>query len=252
MSSGYVLGFSNNTFSEFVGDSVKRDIYSKLYDRGSGSKAHRLRKFWEIEPNFVVAKLLGDLLDIAKIEQPSLKDDSLFEECKHIVERLRQGAPVEALTELSEELEERDFERLVKAIRNSIDNNEPEEGLDRLHTFVTKYLRTICVKRGIETEKDKPLHSLMGEYIKAVRAEGAIDTVMTERILKSSISNLEAFNTVRNNHSLAHDNPILNYNESLLIFTNVVSSIRFIQSLERPHKPEEELASAEDEDDLPF
>ena len=32
---------------------------------------------------------------------------------------------------------------------------------------------------------------------------------MTMRILKSSISVLEAFNDVRNSQSLAHDNPVL-------------------------------------------
>lgn len=56
--------------------------------------------------------------------------------------------------------------------------------------------------------------------------------VLTERILKSSISVLEAFNDVRNNKSLAHDNPILNYEESLLIFNHVAASIRFIKALE--------------------
>ncbi|MFB0387390.1 abortive infection family protein [Xanthomonas euvesicatoria] len=55
---------------------------------------------------------------------------------------------------------------------------------------------------------------------------------MTERILKSSISVLETFNDVRNNKSLAHDNPILNYEESLLIFNHVAASVRFIKSLE--------------------
>jgi hypothetical protein len=55
---------------------------------------------------------------------------------------------------------------------------------------------------------------------------------MTARILKSSISVLEAFNDVRNNKSLAHDNPILNYDEALLIFNHVTSSVRFLRSLE--------------------
>ena len=50
--------------------------------------------------------------------------------------------------------------------------------------------------------------------------------------MKSSISILEAFNDVRNNKSLAHDNPILNYEESLLIFSHVAASVRFIKSLE--------------------
>jgi hypothetical protein len=43
---------------------------------------------------------------------------------------------------------------------------------------------------------------------------------------------MESFNKVRNERSFAHDNPILNYNESVLIFNNVVSSIKFIQSIE--------------------
>jgi hypothetical protein len=54
----------------------------------------------------------------------------------------------------------------------------------------------------------------------------------TDRILKSSISVLEAFNDVRNEQSLAQDNPVLNYDESLLIFNHVANSIRFLKNLE--------------------
>jgi hypothetical protein len=61
---------------------------------------------------------------------------------------------------------------------------------------------------------------------------GHLESVMAERILKSSISVLESFNDVRNNKSLAHDNPILNYEESLLIFNHVAASVRFIKALE--------------------
>jgi hypothetical protein len=76
---------------------------------------------------------------------------------------------------------------------------------------------------------------------------------MTERILKGSISLLEAFNDVRNNQSFAHDNTILNYNESVLIFNNVASAIRFLQSIEaseaEPKIPDQELPSW---DEIPF
>ena len=50
--------------------------------------------------------------------------------------------------------------------------------------------------------------------------------------MKASISILEAFNEVRNNQSFAHDNNILNYHESILIFNNVASAIKFLQSME--------------------
>ena len=55
---------------------------------------------------------------------------------------------------------------------------------------------------------------------------------MSESILKSSISVLDAFNDVRNNRSFAHDNDILNYSESLLIFRNICAVVSFLQELE--------------------
>jgi hypothetical protein len=72
---------------------------------------------------------------------------------------------------------------------------------------------------------------------------------MTERILKSSIAVLEAFNNVRNNQSFAHDNPLLNYNESILILNNVSNTIKFIESVE---KDIARMEKQEDWEDLPF
>lgn len=71
-----------------------------------------------------------------------------------------------------------------------------------------------------------------------MKANGNIDSEMTERILKSSIANMEAFNHVRNKQSYAHDNHVLNYSEAMLIFGHVTSSIRFINELECDNKPE--------------
>jgi len=139
-------------------------------------------------------------------------------------------------------------------VRESIDKNEPELALDRLHTFLVKYLRVVCQKYGIATEKEKPLHSLIGEYTKHLKSKGLIESQMAERILKSSISTFEAFNQVRNDLSLAHDNPILSYAESLLIFNHVASTIRFITSIEDvSNSSPDTIAGGIDEiDDLPF
>lgn len=250
MSDGYVLGFSNRTFQEFVADSVGRDIYSGKYDYASCSKANLLRRFWELEPNHVVGKLVSDLIELAKEYG---KEQALIDKCSRISERLLQGAPIQAIDEIGEELSEKGFELLIRSIRTSIDNNEPQSGLDRLHTFVTKFLRRVCEDNGIAAAKDKPLHSLLGEYIKRLKADGMIETVMTERILKSSLANLEAFNAVRNDHTFAHDNPLLNYDESLLIFNSVTSCVRFIQALERKKRNTgAEENGPETGDDVPF
>lgn len=232
MGSGYVLDFTDRTFREFIADTTGRDIFDQKYDYASGSKANRLRAFWRDEPNPVVGKVLTALLDRCKKTSDDKDEPILDKECRRIAARLFQDAPVHDADFISAVSAEKDFEVVVKAVRDAIERNEPEAGLDRLHTFTTKYLRFLCEKHGIAVDRDKPLHSLFGEYVKHLKRLGRFESDMTERILKSSISIMDAFNDVRNNRSLAHDNPVLNHHESLLIFNHVASSIRFISALE--------------------
>jgi hypothetical protein len=254
MGGGYVLDFSNRTFAEFVEDSVRRDIYDARYEYGSGSKANRLRGFWGIEGNAVVGKLVGDLIEYGRDIDAFKNDGTLLDDCLKIAARLQQASPVVDLDALRATADERDFEAVAAHVREVIEKNEPEAGLDRLHTFVIKFVRTLCEARGIAVTREKPLHSLFGEYVKRLRETGQLESEMTARILKSAISVLEAFNDVRNNQSLAHDNPILNYDESLLIFNHVASSVRFIRTLEEKIKRQQLRAEAavSSEDDIPF
>jgi hypothetical protein len=250
MGSGYVLDFSNRTFSEFVVESTGRDPYDAKYDHGS-SKANRLRGFWAAEPNRVVGKLMADLLAHARTLPVRPDDEPLLAPCERTVARLRQDNPVQEVDALVAIGNERDFEVVAKAVRDAIDRNELEAGLDRLHTFVVKYVRSLCEGRGIAVDRDTPLHGLVGAYVKDLRDAGRLQSEMTVRILKTGISTLEAFNHVRNNQSLAHDNPILGYEEALLIFNHVASSIRFLRSVDTAVR-ESEASSAPADDDVPF
>lgn len=254
MASGYVLDFSNRTFEEFVLDSTGRGIYDDKYSYASGSKANRLRGFWNEEPNHTVAKLLGDLLDYTAEHSGYQDRKPLVDSCRSIVARLLQGGAVPELDALSAMGAEKDFEVVAKEVRDAIDKNRPEAGLDRLHTFVVKYLRSVCEDHGITGARDKPLHSLFGEYVKRLRDLGHIRSAMSERILKSSISVLEAFNDVRNNQSLAHDNQILDYEEALLIFNDMASLIRFIRGIESRRRERERQITpfATLDDEIPF
>lgn len=255
MGSGYVLDFSNRTFSEFVTDSTGRDIYDARYDGFGGSKANRLRGFWFEEDNRTVGKLTADLLDYAvEIGAVSADEQSLLADCKRIVERLLQDTPVPELDALMPVGSERDFETLAKAVRDAIDRNQPEAGLDRLHTFVVKYVRSLCQQRGVIATRDKPLHSIFGEYVGSLRKADLIDSPMTERILRVNISVMESFNDVRNERSLAHDNPILGYEEALLIFNHVTALVRFLRSIEAKIKAQQRETARLGfvDDDIPF
>ena len=96
MKSGYVLDFSNRTFQEFIFEHTGIDIYDFLYNYESGSKANRLRAFWDTEPNHIVAKLIDAFLrhwetqKLIQNSEISNSENEILQKCNEIVERLKQ------------------------------------------------------------------------------------------------------------------------------------------------------------------
>lgn len=129
MRTGYVLDFTNRQFREFVIDSVRLDIDDPMIG-GNGSKASRLRHFWSNQPDHIVGRLLRDLIERAPDENATLR-----KRCAAAAERLSQSAAVHDASVISELSDFEDFEHLAAGIRNSLEKNEPEAGLDRLHTL---------------------------------------------------------------------------------------------------------------------
>lgn len=258
MGGGYVLDFSNNKLQNFVHDAIGIDIYNTKYDNGgSTSKANRIRGVWDKETDYQVGLLIEAFI---KYWTEFIGGDSISDEqykslksCEEIAHKLKSeslGAQIQVIQATSDDI---NFHKLAKQIREAIERNEPETALDRLHTYTVKFVRELCDKHGITYDKDKPLHSFFGEYVKHLSKSGLIKSVMTERILKTAISNLEAFNDVRNNQSFAHDNSILNYHESLLIFRSISSIVEFINSIEEPTAKAVKAGEVKpSDDDLPF
>ena len=238
MEGGYVLDFSNRSFRGFILDSTGIDIYDEKYEYNTGSKANRLRAFWREESNYLVGELLASFLEYwrarksLRAEALSPEEEQLADECERISERLRHQTAAESIEAIQPVSTDKDFSLLASSIRETLVRDQPEAALDRLHTYAVKYVRQLSDKHGVAYHRDTPLHSLFGGYVKCIRRKGLIETEMADRILRSFISILDAFNSVRNTRSLAHDNPTLNYGESLLILNVVTSCLRFIESVE--------------------
>jgi len=251
MESGYVLNFNDRTYRDFFADQNFDIDNDKYYFRGS-SKANRLRAFWETENNHTVGVVLEQMI-LYGVDEDCLCEDGdvrdLTQDCLNILLKLKKDIPVTEINSLTALTDETDFKVVAEQVRLAIQNNQPESGLDRLHTFINKFIRVISKPYGIEINKTKPLHSIFGEYIKALRQAGKIESEMSARILRSSISILEAFNTVRNDKSLAHDNPILNKEESWLIFINISGLVRFVKAIESNCSS---LKNKMVEDEIPF
>lgn len=254
MSSGYVLDFSNPTFARFFEEELNLDIYSGAYDDRGTSKANHLRSFWTIEDDAKVGKAIAGMLEHCRdTGNPAVERQALFRDCEAIAARLAQARPVPDVEAISGDTE--DFELIAKAARECFEKNEPEQGLDRLHTFLIKFLRRLCEEHGIPRDRSVPAGGLMGAYVKQLKAEGLLTSKMAEHILNSATAIFGQFDYVRNNHTLAHDNPVLSYEEALLIASNVASTVRFIKAAETKWKQRQAIQAKTQQRqawDLPF
>lgn len=109
MDGGSVLDFTNRSFQEFVAENTSKDIYEDRYAQVGPSKAKRLRAFWSIESDAVIAKLLYAVFD--RIETSNLLNNVsesteqklLISACKKIAERLTGQKAPESQREMTED-----------------------------------------------------------------------------------------------------------------------------------------------------
>lgn len=254
MGSGYLHNPSDRTFQEFVHDSVGRNIYDTQYPMKGQSKAKQLSAFIKIEPNHIVDKVFADLVEHAMGgAETGAPVPVELQACLRVATRLRQGAPL--LEELVSEFQESTFRTLTNSVRKTIEENQPEAGLDRFHTCFVAYIRQVCEANGITTTRDEPAHSVLGKYVKSPKVSNRIESEMNGRILTNAQSTMDAFNRVRIVQSLAHPNPIPSHHDAFLIFTHVVSVVNLIRVIEQ--KPGAAAASvsapsAVADDGIPF
>jgi hypothetical protein len=137
-----------------------------------------------------------------------------------------------ARTDSIEKLEENEtLEELISAIERDVQANKPAAALDRLHTYCMKKYAHLLEQHKIPFDKDEPLHSRAGKYIKAIENETKIRDISL-KVMKSSISMFDSFNQIRNNELFAHDNEIVDKIEARFIFDSITSILRSIKGLE--------------------
>lgn len=98
--SGYVLDFTDRTFSEFFRE-YQINIDADKYLVNGQSKMKRLRAFWEIESDLLVGKILNGLLEYAQVIGNVAEAD--LKAAKQIIARLLGQTEAKPKTELSED-----------------------------------------------------------------------------------------------------------------------------------------------------
>jgi len=235
---GYVLDFSDRTMEEYFSDEFGINIYAEEYQANGSSKRNCLTTFLKLTDAYSALKVLRSLWEIregllAQATSPSSaleasKKTAAFEK---VIESLEGNSELVIPEGVDAYTREKTLEALVADIDRTLKANKPEVALDHLHTYCVKKVTHLLKSRGIECALDEPLHSRFGKYRKQLVNEQSLHE-FTDRALKSSISLLDSFSDLRNNHSLAHDNEILGPVEARFVFSNINSILILIRSLE--------------------
>lgn len=230
---GYCLDFSDRTFRSFFEEEFHLDIDDSKYRENGTSKMNRLRTFCRVEEGVVVGKVLRGLLKYRATRQhlqplvPSIEQS--VQELISKIEGNNSIARTDAIVSFqrSETLGE-----LIASIERDIMADKPQIALDRLHTYCQKTFSYLIEKKtGAKCDRDEPLNSRYGKYVKSVIDRTDI-SAMSKQILKSFNQVLEKFNFVRNNQSAAHDNELLNKAEARFIFDSMSAILRFVQTID--------------------
>ncbi len=233
MGSGYVLDFSDRTMAEFFEDEFGIEIYQERYGFNGSSKAKHVRAFIEVEDAYTVGHVLRRLWRHREGLSQHYTNPADAEAMKvrlfDLLTRLEEGEGRPRTDAIERFTRDQTLEELVASIEREINANKPVAALDRLHTYCMKKFGHLLDERGIEWDRSEPLHSRVGRYVKALKAERDLRE-MTEQIIKNAIGVADKFNHVRNNKTLAHDNDLIDPAEARFIFDSINALLRFIKA----------------------
>ena len=234
MGSGYVLDFSDRTFSEFFGDEFNITIYCEKYNFNGSSKAKYMRAFVTTEDEYTVARVLRRFWEHRE-SIPLYADAENHEQIKKrffdLLVKIEAGAAAPRTDAIDRFARDETLEELVAAIERDITANTPAAALDRLHTYCMKKFSHLLDSHGVAWERKEPLHSRAGKYVKALEKAHPLRDA-SRQIIKNAIGVFEKFNYVRNDDSLAHDNELPDPAEARFLFDSIVAILRFIKSIE--------------------
>lgn len=232
---GYVLSFNDRTFAEFFHHELGLDIDDPRYSEYGGSKGKRLRHFFRLEDERLVAQALRALWAYREAVRVEFDQPETIQDAKErtfaLIKSLEGGSGRASTDAIERFSPDQTLEELVAAIGRDIDANKPEAALDRLHTYCMKKFAHLLRAHGVTVGPKDTLNGRAGQFFNILRSTGRVRRI-SATIMKGTVEVFELYNGVRNNESLAHDNIIVEANEARFIFHAVHNMLRFVKSLE--------------------
>ena len=233
---GYVLDYTNASFAKIFDSEFDIDIYQDGYAERGDSKRNRLISFCLQESPSLVAKvleyLLGDAIHV-RDKVGYAPDKIIAGKFVELIKKLKKEATSDApdTTIFETETADQDLNSLNQTIRDFLNNNQPEEAVDRLHVYCVKKIKHLLTENQVEYKNNDKLTYLLGKYREDLNNRREL-LPMSQTIMRSIGSILDKFNEARNKSSRSHDNELPSSDEAEFIVKTVITTLRFIKSIE--------------------
>jgi hypothetical protein len=196
MNSGYVMDFTNSTFTEFFSEHGI-DIFSEKYALYGDSKAKRLRAFWQVESNDLVIKVLSALIKYKQLitPNPDKNNLALVGQCETAIERLRCGlshpSSLESMKEIAATFDAEYLANQIKRMEHSIDN-DPTLAIGTAKELVETCCYTILNERGKPPQGIPDMSAIIKATLKELQLVPDTTTECTKgsEVIKRLINNL--------------------------------------------------------------
>ncbi|MAS87323.1 MAG: hypothetical protein CMH30_05020 [Micavibrio sp.] len=234
---GYVLDLSDQSIIDFFDEEFSIDIEEDRYLVNGTSKGNRLTTLISLENGYTGAKILRVLWDrreglIRKFGDENSQNEK---EMKKNFFKLLQDIENQSDTPRTDALEryesDRTLDELISDIERDLRANKPEVAMDHLHTYCMKKFTHLLRIRNISCAENEALNARLGKYRNVINQERDLRP-FTDKALKAAIGLFEEYNDIRNNHSLAHDNIILEPLEARYIFDTISAVLLFVRAIE--------------------
>lgn len=194
MSKGYVLNFSDRTFSEFVFETVGQEIHDKKYTTGGTSKANKLRALWKIEADYVVGKLILALIDYEATlnTYPDSETTARSEKCRLVATRLLAGGPnLTPLKAKAKTLNANHLAEQIKRLETSVES-DPSLAIGTAKELIETCCKTILAERGKPVAGMPDVSTLTKVTLKELKLvpEGVPEASRGADVIKRLLSNL--------------------------------------------------------------
>lgn len=163
MRDGYVLDFSNRTFSEFFEDEFGFDIYQEKYELQGESKAKRLRTLIEVEEGAVVASVIQKLWMLRlndKQKAPVAAEDDLW--IQGLITHLQTSGSAPLVQSLVSTARILDFDTVTRDLNRALETSQsdPESAITSACSTLESVCRSVLVELGLELPKKRDISSL--------------------------------------------------------------------------------------------